>query len=80
MKIVNKKKFVIRIIEFLIIAVTIILTVKSIAYANFIRGYKAFGGEYLIPILGILAVLVIETVYEESEANKSKKIRGKHLR
>lgn len=70
MKIVNKKKFIVRIIEILIIIATIILTILAINYANKIRGYSAMGGEYLIPILGLLIVLVIETVYEESEEKK----------
>lgn len=70
MKIVNKKKFIVRIIEILIIIATIILTIISIDYATRMRGYDAFGGEYLIPILGLLIVLVIETIYEESEEKK----------
>ena len=45
MKIVNKKKFIIRIIELLVIIATVILTIKSIQYANIIRGYKGYGGE-----------------------------------
>ena len=40
MKIVNKKKFIVRIIELLVIIVTIILTVKAISYATAIRVYK----------------------------------------
>lgn len=70
MKIVNKKKFIVRIIEILIIIATIILTILAINYANKIRGHSAMGGEYLIPILGLLIILVIETVYEESEEKK----------
>ena len=70
MKIVNKKKFIVRIIEILIIIATIILTILATNYANKIRGYSAMGGEYLIPILGLLIILVIETVYEESEEKK----------
>ncbi len=70
MKIVNKKKFIVRIIEILIIIATIILTIISIDYATKMRGYDAFGGEYLIPILGLLIILVIETIYEESEEKK----------
>jgi len=70
MKIVNKKKFIVRIIEILIIIATIILTILAINYANKIRGYSAMGGEYLISILGLLIILVIETVYEESEEKK----------
>ena len=74
MRIVNKKKFVVRILEILVIIGTIILTILSINYANKLRGYQAYGGEYLIPVLGLLVVLVIETIYEESEENKR---RGK---
>lgn len=65
MKIINKKKFITRIIEILIIIGTFIFTPKAIAYANAWRGYKGFGGEYLLPILGLLAILIIETIYEE---------------
>ena len=75
MKKFNKKKFIVRIIELLEIKATIILTILSINYANKLRGYQAYGGEYLIPVLGLLVVLVIETIYEESEENKR---RGKH--
>lgn len=66
MKIINKKKFITRIIELVIIIGTLILTPMAINYANAWRGYKGFGGEYLLPILGLLAILVIETIYEES--------------
>lgn len=75
MKIVNKKKFIVRIIEILIIIATIVLTIISIDYATKMRGYEAFGGEYLIPILGLLIVVIIEDAYEESE---NKKKNGKH--
>lgn len=51
MKITNKKKFIVRILELITIIATIILTIVSIKYANRIRGYKAFGGEYLVPVL-----------------------------
>lgn len=71
MKIVNKKKFIVRIIELLVIIATIILTVKAIAYATAIRGYKGYGGEYLIPILGLIIILVLEVILEESEENKN---------
>ena len=63
MKKFNKKKFIVRIIELLVIIATIILTILSINYANKLRGYQAYGGEYLIPVLGLLVVLVIETSY-----------------
>lgn len=70
MKIVNKKKFIARITELIILLVTIIITPKAISYANAWRGYKGFGGEYLLPILGLFAILVIETIYEDSRKNK----------
>lgn len=67
LKITNKKKFIVRIIELLIMIITVILTVLAINYANKIRGYIAYGGEYLVPILGLLIIFIIETIYEESE-------------
>lgn len=70
MKIVNKKKFLVRILEIAVIIGTIILTILAINYANKIRGHIAYGGEYLIPIGGLLIILVIETIYEESENKK----------
>ena len=70
MKIINKKKFIVRILELITIIATIILTIVSIKYANRIRGYKGYGGEYLIPILGLIIVLVLETILEESENKK----------
>ena len=70
MKIINKKKFLVRILEILVIIGTIILTILSINYANKLRGHQAYGGEYLIPVLGLLIILVIETIYEESESKK----------
>lgn len=71
---INKKKLIIRIIELLLIIATIILTIIAINYANKIRNYQAFGGEYLIPIVGLIIILIIETVcedYEETEKIKS---------
>lgn len=50
-----------RILEILIIIATIRITPVVINYANGIRHYQAFGGEYLIPLLGMLAVFGIET-------------------
>lgn len=66
MKIINMKKFITRILDLVIIILTTVLTPMAINYANAWRGYKGFGGEYLLPILGLLAILVIETIYEES--------------
>lgn len=67
MKRINKKKFIVRIIELLVIIATIILTIKAIAYANAIRGYKAYGGEYLVPVFGLLIILILEDWLQESE-------------
>lgn len=66
MKIINKKKFITRILDLAIIILTTIVTPMAINYANAWRGYKGYGGEYLLPILSLLAILVIETIYEES--------------
>jgi hypothetical protein len=70
MKIVNKKKFLVRILEMVVFIGTIILTILAINYTNKVRGHIAYGGEYLIPIGGLLIILVIETIYEESESKK----------
>ncbi|MCI9039956.1 MAG: hypothetical protein HFJ29_08960 [Clostridia bacterium] len=77
MKISNKKKFIVRVIEIAIIIATIILTILAINYANKIRGYQAYGGEYLIPIIGLLIVMVIEDIYQESEKKRKKAKHGK---
>lgn len=70
MKIINKKKFIIRILELLVIIATIILTLIAIKYATAVRGYEAYGGEYLIPLVGLVVILIIETILEESENKK----------
>lgn len=67
MKITNKSKFITRIIELFIFIGTIILTLLSIDYATKIRGHIAYGGEYLIPILGLLLIIIVETIYEENQ-------------
>lgn len=77
MKIINKKKFIIRILELLVIIGTIILTILSINYANKLRGHQAYGGEYLVPVLGLIVILIIETLYEESEKKKGDKKNGR---
>lgn len=53
-----------RILEITIMIIAIKLTPIAINYANEIRHYKAYGGEYLIPLLGILAVFLLETVVD----------------
>ena len=77
MKIVNKKKFIIRIIELLVIIATIILTIKAVQYATIVRGYKGYGGEYLVPVLGLIIKLILESILEESENKKHGKHRKK---
>lgn len=67
MQIGNKKKFIARVIEIIIFILSIILTLIAIIYANKIRGHTAYGGEWLIPIFGLILILIIETIYEESE-------------
>ena len=67
MKIVNKKKFILRIIETIIVIGTLIITPISINYATKLRGYVAQGGEYLIPIFSLLIIIVIETILEENK-------------
>lgn len=71
MRIINKKKFIVRILELLVLIVTIIATPIAIKYATALRGYEAVGGEYLIPILGLVVIMIIETIYEESEDKKN---------
>ncbi len=67
---INKKKFIVRILELVVILATIIFTILGIKYATAVRGYEAVGGEYLILLLGLVIIMVIETIYEESEAKK----------
>lgn len=77
MKKINKKKLIVRILELLVIIATIILTPIAIKYATVVRGYKAVGGEYLLPIFALVIILIIETIYEETEENrKNKKKNG----
>lgn len=77
MQIHNKKKFAVRTIEVFIIIATIICTILAINYANKIRGYQAYGGEYLIPLIGLLIVMIIEDIYQESEKKRKKAKHGK---
>lgn len=77
MQIHNKKKFAVRTIEVFIIIATIICTILAINYANKVRGYEAYGGEYLIPIVGLLIVSIVEDAYQESEKKRKKAKHGK---
>ncbi len=72
MKIVNKGKFIARILEIIILIATIIVTPLAVKYATAVRGYKGFGGEYLIPIISLLAIIVIEDIYQEIRKKKKK--------
>ncbi len=62
---INKIKFIVRTVEILIILAAVMLTPVAIRYATTVRGYAAFGGEYLIPIIGLILAMVIDTIYEE---------------
>lgn len=75
MKITNKKKFVIRIVEVIIILATIIITALAIKYANEMRGYRGFGGEFLIPIISLMIILILEEYLESEEKNNENKRR-----
>lgn len=72
MRKINKTKLVIRIIELLIILATIILTPIAIKYTTILRGYKAVGGEYLLPILCLVIILILESILEEIKNRKEK--------
>lgn len=78
MQIHNKKKFAVRTIEVFIIIATIICTILAINYANKVRGYEAYGGEYLLPLLALLIIMLIESIYEASEEVKKVQKGGKH--
>ncbi len=65
MKITNRRKFITRILDLIVILCTSILTPVAINYATLKRGHQEFGGEYLIPIIGFIIVMIIEAVYEE---------------
>lgn len=67
MKKMKIKIFIARLLEIATIILTIVLTIKSIKYATEIRGYDAVGGEYLIPIFGLMILYVIESIIERLE-------------
>lgn len=72
---INKKKFIFRIIEAVITVATTIVTLISIDYATKIRGYVAIGGEYLIPIFGLLIILCLEEYLGNEEKKNENKRR-----
>lgn len=68
-----------RIVYLLIILTSIVITPYAIKYATSIRGYRAYGGEYLIPILGwIIATIFYEICKEINHRKKIKLRRKKH--
>lgn len=75
-----KRKIIIRIMQILIMAITIIVTEWAINYTTTRRGYEAIGGEYTIPIFGLLGVLIIEEVYQEYEKRRKPKHEKKKKR
>ncbi len=77
MKIKNKKKFIARMLEVIVFIATIFLTPMAINYANHLRGHQAVGGEYLVPVLGLIIILVLESILEESEEKKGNRKNGK---
>ena len=77
MKRINKAKLIIRILELLTIIGTIILMPIAIKYATATRGYEAVGGEYLLPILALVIVLILETILEEFEDYKKERKNGR---
>lgn len=60
----KKRIFIARILELAVIIGTIILTVKSFQLAYAMRGYKALGGEGLVPAFGVMILYFIESVLE----------------
>ena len=69
----DKVKCKLRITEHLIIVLTAIITPRAIKYANSVRDVKGYGGEYLIPLLAVLAIMIIETFLEERKERKHAK-------
>lgn len=53
-----------RILEILIIIITIRLTPIAVEYANSVRCYESYGSEYLLPLFGLIVVFAIETAVE----------------
>lgn len=68
-----KVRIIVRIVQLVIIILTLILTKIAINYAFIERGYEAIGGEYLIPILGLLIVVIIEDEYRKYKNRKEEK-------
>ena len=75
---INRKKFIVRILELLVIIATIILTPIAIKYATVARGYEAVGWKYFIPLLGLVIIMIIETIYEESKTKKKGNNRNEY--
>lgn len=75
MEIKNNEKFLVRMLELIIVIVTIILTILAIKYATVLRGYKGYGGEYLIPVFGLSIIMIIETLYQDSKNKKKGRLK-----
>lgn len=73
MKVKDKRKFISRILELISILASFIITSVAINYVTSLRGYEAVGGEFLIPILGLVVAMIIETAYEETRNNRGEK-------
>ena len=62
-----------RIVYLFFILISIIITPYLAEYATNIRGYKAYGGEYLTPILGwIIATIYYDICENLNNTNKNK--------
>lgn len=72
MKITNRKKFIVRIIEIIIVLSTIIFIALAIKYVSQVRGYKGLGGELLLPIISLMIILILEEYLESEEKNEKK--------
>ncbi len=67
---INKIKFIVRTVEILTILAAFMLTPIAIRYATAVRGYAAFGGEYLLPILGLILAMIVDTICKEEGGRK----------
>ena len=79
MKPETKRKLKIRILQTVVIVASVVLTKVAINYAYLERGYDAVGGEYFIPLLGLIVVWIIEEIYKYSERRRKQK-HGKRRR
>lgn len=63
----------VRVVYLFFILFSITITPKIAEYATKIRGYKAYGGEYLIPVLGWIIATVFYEIFKS--INNSEKFK-----